>query len=91
MNVRYNEGYDSYDYERRYDRRRHAFRDYGDDRAEDGVASRILLIVLAILIPPLAAFLVTGFRGHFWLNLLLTILFYLPAQVHAVWLVMDRR
>ena len=89
MHARYNDGYDSADYyERRYGRH-YMSRDY--ETAEDGTLSRILLIILAILIPPVAAFLVNGVRGHFWLNLILAILFYLPAQVHAVWLVMTRR
>lgn len=49
-----------------------------------------LQIVLAILLPPLAAFLRVGFGGHFWLNILLTILGYVPGLVHAVWLVARR-
>lgn len=44
-------------------------------------------IVIAIFIPPLAAFLQVGVGVHFWLNLLLTLLFWLPGQVHAIWLI----
>lgn len=44
-------------------------------------------IIIAIFIPPLAAFLQVGVGVHFWLNLLLTLLFWLPGQVHAIWLI----
>ncbi len=50
----------------------------------------ILRIVLAIFIPPVAAFLTVGFGLHFWLNILLTIFFVLPGVVHALWLVVKK-
>jgi uncharacterized membrane protein YqaE (UPF0057 family) len=34
----------------------------------------ILLIILAIFLPPLAVFLTAGLGFHFWINILLTIL-----------------
>lgn len=78
MNVRYDDGYDSPRYGQSYE-------------ARDGTTSKILLIILAILIPPLAVFLMQGFRGHFWINLVLAVFFfYLPAQVHAIWLILRR-
>jgi uncharacterized membrane protein YqaE (UPF0057 family) len=40
------------------------------------VIGTLVLIIIAILIPPLAVFLKTGADGRFWLNLLLSILFY---------------
>lgn len=51
----------------------------------------VLLIVLAILLPPVAAFLVVGIGLHFWVNILLTILGILPGQIHAIWLIVARR
>lgn len=39
---------------------------------------------LAIILPPFAVYLTDGLRGHFWLNILLTLLFYLPGLVHAL-------
>lgn len=51
----------------------------------------ILLIVLAIILPPVAAFLVVGLSMHFFLNILLTLLGGLPGIVHAVWLVLKNR
>ncbi len=47
----------------------------------------ILKIILAILLPPVAAFLQVGLGLHFWLNILLTILGVLPGQIHAIWLI----
>ena len=49
---------------------------------------KVLKIILAIFIPPVAAFLQVGATKHFWINLLLTIfLFWLPGVIHALWLV----
>ena len=47
----------------------------------------VLKIILAILLPPVAAFMEVGLAGHFWLNILLTIIGYIPGQIHAIWLV----
>lgn len=47
----------------------------------------LLRILIAIFIPPLAVFLTVGIRGAFWLNILLTLLGYLPGIIHAVWVI----
>jgi uncharacterized membrane protein YqaE (UPF0057 family) len=47
----------------------------------------VLRIILAILLPPLGVFLTVGFGMHFWLNILLTIFFYIPGLVHAIWII----
>ncbi|MCB1123951.1 MAG: YqaE/Pmp3 family membrane protein [Verrucomicrobiae bacterium] len=44
-------------------------------------------ILLAILLPPIGVFLQVGFGIHFWLNILLTILGYIPGIIHAVWII----
>jgi uncharacterized membrane protein YqaE (UPF0057 family) len=45
----------------------------------------IILIILAILIPPLAVYLYfDGLHDHFWINLILTIIFWLPGVIHAL-------
>lgn len=49
----------------------------------------ILLIILAIFLPPLAVFLMVGFGAHFWINLILTLLFWLPGTAHALWLIVS--
>lgn len=47
----------------------------------------VILILLALFLPPLSAFLVVGLSIHFWINLLLTLLGWLPGTVHALWLI----
>lgn len=46
-----------------------------------------LRVLLAVLLPPLAVFLTVGVRGAFWLNILLTLLGYLPGLIHAIWVI----
>ncbi len=50
----------------------------------------VLRIVLAIFLPPVAAFLTVGIGLHFWLNLILTLLFFVPGVIHALWLVVKK-
>jgi uncharacterized membrane protein YqaE (UPF0057 family) len=47
----------------------------------------LIRIILSILIPPLGVFLQVGIGGQFWLNILLTLLGYIPGLVHAVWII----
>lgn len=47
----------------------------------------IFRVILAILLPPLGVFLTVGLGMHFWLNILLTILGYIPGIVHAIWII----
>ena len=47
----------------------------------------ILRIALAILLPPVGVFLQVGLRGQFWINVLLTVLGYVPGIIHAVWVI----
>jgi uncharacterized membrane protein YqaE (UPF0057 family) len=47
----------------------------------------LLRIIIAILLPPLGVFLQVGIGQHFWINILLTILGYVPGMVHAVWVI----
>lgn len=49
-----------------------------------------LRLVLAVLLPPLGVFLTVGIGFHFWLNILLTILGYIPGLVHAIWIIAKR-
>jgi uncharacterized membrane protein YqaE (UPF0057 family) len=44
-------------------------------------------LVVAWFAPPIGVFLQVGLAGAFWLNLLLTLLFYVPGLVHAVWVI----
>tara|TARA_B100000676_G_scaffold58040_1_gene57098 strand:- start:942 stop:1145 length:204 start_codon:yes stop_codon:yes gene_type:complete len=50
----------------------------------------LLRILIAILLPPLGVFLQEGLGKHFWINIVLTILGYIPGIVHAVWVIASR-
>jgi uncharacterized membrane protein YqaE (UPF0057 family) len=47
----------------------------------------LLRIIIAILLPPLGVFLQVGIGKQFWINILLTILGYIPGIVHAIWVI----
>ncbi|MGE9291962.1 MAG: YqaE/Pmp3 family membrane protein [Puniceicoccales bacterium] len=50
----------------------------------------VLRIILAILLPPLGVFLQVGLGLQFWLNILLTLLGYIPGIIHAVWVILRK-
>ncbi|KPQ39736.1 MAG: YqaE/Pmp3 family membrane protein [Phormidium sp.] len=50
----------------------------------------IVRLIAAILLPPLGVFLQVGLTGQFWINILLTLLGYIPGIVHAVWIIARR-
>ncbi len=56
----------------------------------DSVMSDLIKILLAIFLPPLGVFLEVGLGKHFWLNILLTILGFIPGIVHAVYIIAKR-
>ena len=47
----------------------------------------LVKVLIAVLLPPLGVFMEVGIGKHFWLNLLLTILGYVPGIVHAVYII----
>jgi len=47
----------------------------------------LLRIIIAILLPPLGVFLQVGIGKHFWINIVLTLLGYIPGIVHAVYII----
>jgi len=51
----------------------------------------LLKIILAIFLPPVAAFLQVGIGLHFWVNILLTILGVVPGMIHALWLIARKK
>lgn len=50
----------------------------------------ILLVLFAVLLPPLGVLLSRGLGAQFVLNIILTVLGYIPGIVHAVWLIARR-
>ena len=49
--------------------------------------SDLIRIVASIIIPPLGVFLRVGFGLAFWVNIVLTLLGYVPGLVHAIWVI----
>jgi uncharacterized membrane protein YqaE (UPF0057 family) len=49
--------------------------------------NKFIIIVAAVLLPPLAVFLAKGIGKAFFINLLLTLFFFVPGIIHAVWVV----
>ncbi len=50
----------------------------------------LVRILLAILLPPLGVFLQVGIGLQFWLNILLTLLGYIPGVIHAIWVILRK-
>lgn len=51
--------------------------------------NKLLLVILAILLPPLAVYLHQGeINSKFWISLLLTLLFWLPGVIYALLVVL---
>jgi uncharacterized membrane protein YqaE (UPF0057 family) len=48
---------------------------------------KILLVIATILLPPLGVALKIGISTHFWINLILTLLGYIPGIIHGLWVV----
>ncbi|BDX05338.1 YqaE/Pmp3 family membrane protein [Planctobacterium marinum] len=51
----------------------------------------VLNLILAIILPPVGAFLQVGLTLHFFLNIVLTLMGGIPGMIHAVWLVVSKR
>ena len=53
----------------------------------DSTSNDLLKIVLAIILPPMGVALETGINRDFWINVLLTLLGWLPGVLHAVYVI----
>ena len=51
----------------------------------------ILKLILAIFLPPVAAFMQVGASTHLWINIVLTLLGGVPGMIHALWLVLTKQ
>ncbi len=47
----------------------------------------VIRVILSVIIPPVGVFFQVGLGLHFWLNILLTILGYIPGLIHAIWII----
>lgn len=50
----------------------------------DAELNKLLLVIIAILLPPLAVGLKAGVGGALILNIILWLLFYIPGLIHAL-------
>ena len=48
---------------------------------------KVVKIILSLILPPVAAFMQVGATKHFVINIVLTLLGFLPGAIHALWLV----
>ena len=50
--------------------------------------NKTVLVILAILLPPVAVFLNNGAGKDLLINIILCLFFYVPGILHALWLVL---
>ena len=60
------------------------------ERTQDSMLGDLLKIVLAVILPPLGVFLEVGLGKHFWINIILTLLGFIPGIVHAIYIIASR-
>ncbi|WP_417848608.1 YqaE/Pmp3 family membrane protein [Thalassoglobus sp.] len=49
-----------------------------------------LKLIAAVLLPPLGVAMEVGLTGQFWLNVLLTLFFWVPGMIHAFYIILTR-
>ncbi|MCL2915638.1 YqaE/Pmp3 family membrane protein [Shewanella corallii] len=49
--------------------------------------NKILLIILAILLPPVAVFVKKGVGQDLIINIILCVLFFVPGVIHSLWVI----
>jgi uncharacterized membrane protein YqaE (UPF0057 family) len=59
-------------------------------RTQDSLLGDLFKIILAVILPPLGVLLEVGLTMHFWINILLTILGFVPGVIHAVYIIATR-
>lgn len=45
----------------------------------------LVILILSVLIPPVGVLLRHGIDRDFWINLVLTLIFFVPGVIHAVY------
>lgn len=54
----------------------------------DLASNKLLLVIIAILLPPVAVGIKKGVGGALIINIILWLLFYVPGLIHALWVVL---
>lgn len=49
--------------------------------------NKVVLIILALFLPPVAVFLKMGIGKDLLINIVLCLLFFIPGVIHSLWLV----
>lgn len=49
--------------------------------------NKLVHIILAILLPPIAVFLKSGVGKDLVINIILSLIFFIPGVLHALWLI----
>jgi uncharacterized membrane protein YqaE (UPF0057 family) len=57
--------------------------------SEAAQTNKLLLVIIAILLPPLAVWLKKRVGVHLFVNILLCLVFWLPGILHALWCVLS--
>jgi len=50
----------------------------------------VFRIILAVILPPLGVFFTVGIKPAFWINIILTLLGFIPGIIHAIWVIAKR-
>ncbi len=56
----------------------------------DSLVGDIVKIIVALFLPPLGVLLEVGLTLHFWLNIVLTLLGFVPGMIHAIYIIATR-
>jgi len=56
----------------------------------DSLVGDIVKIIVALFLPPLGVLLEVGLSLHFWLNIVLTLLGFVPGIIHAIYIIATR-
>ncbi len=59
-------------------------------RTKDSLLGDVFKIILAVILPPLGVLLEVGLGKHFWINIILTLLGFIPGIIHAVYIIASR-
>lgn len=51
------------------------------------IKNKLVLIIISVFLPPLAVFLNRGLGKDFLINIILTLLFFIPGMIHGIWVV----
>lgn len=61
-----------------------------DRTNSDTFLGDLVRVLLAFFLPPLGVALEVGLKPQFWINVLLTLLGWLPGVIHAIWIILRR-